>query len=340
MRVRRWLWLEGTLVGLLVWYAAACEPGNLGPGVLVSTPEPEASGVMSVALRAEDAEGEPISIRRDATVVVVEARAADTEWEVVEDVEVVFSGPYSMDVALVADNSGSEAGKLPEIQAALRAFAQRVLTRSPLDRVGLVRVSPEATILQPLTESLAAVEAAIDELFIANGWTALWDGVRQANEVLAAGVVVQGSPDPLSLCVDRSFRAIVLFTDGRENNSADEHLTRYEGDGVDTKLGDLLLLDVAGSPTPIHVAGVGEEIDVTALEQLAAATNGTFVHLAHHGELHGALQSTASQLENTVPVCFRLARCDYSQVRITVRVDLSGTSVESAAVFDLNSFCD
>ena len=66
-------------------------------------------------------------------------------------------------------------------------------------------------------------------------------------------------------------------TDGHENNSADEHDTSLEGDGVDATLEQLMELQVHGTPTPVHIVGIGDELDRPTLELLANANGGQCV---------------------------------------------------------------
>ena len=99
------------------------------------------------------------------TTVTVETRTADGgSWADARDVEVDWAGPGSLDVALVADNSGSESGHLDDIQGASLAFLEAVLGRGGADRVGLVRVSTQATTLSALTADSDSLQAAVDGL--------------------------------------------------------------------------------------------------------------------------------------------------------------------------------
>ena len=132
--------------------------------------------------------GQPLPLGSGANAeVTVETRGPNGSWQAASNVVVNLDARPHFDIALVADNSGSETGHLKDETDALRPFVSQMLARDPYDRLGLVRVSTNSSILQPLTRDQASLDAAIGGLFINHGWTALWDGVQQANDVLQAG---------------------------------------------------------------------------------------------------------------------------------------------------------
>lgn len=220
-----------------------------------------------------------------------------------------------LELALVADNSGSEQGYLEPMQAALLAFGEAALAAGEGGRIGLVRVSTESEILLGLSSDLGEWEAATGEMYISNGWTALWDGVRLGNELLDEGVEISSGAG-LEVCLAQPRRSIVVFTDGEENNSADEHETSYSGDGVDTSLSDLLDLSVLGLPTPVHALGIGHEIDDEALSLLGAGSGGSYQLVEDYPALATSLAETVEGLHDEVPVCFQAADCAHDEARI------------------------
>jgi Mg-chelatase subunit ChlD len=278
----------------------------------------EQSGQVSGALSVVDKKGNPVPVTQEDTAVTVETRSGDGSWKPAEDVEYGFNGPAQLDVVLVVDNSGSELSELETIQQTARDFARKLEVRAHRDRVALVRVSTEAKVLTPLTEDLDTFDAAVDSLFVKNGWTALWDGLRAANEVLAEGALGQVKGADGEICLGRTYRAIVAFTDGRENNSADEHETRYPGDGVDTTLDMLAEQEVLGARTPLHLVGVGPKVDPETLNGLADKTQGYYAAIDDFNSLHGKLMSSAARLDGQIPVCFVPNDCADTQARISV----------------------
>lgn len=284
--------------------------------VTVANQGPTGSGLGGfMYLRSSN--GDPIQSTDDDTVVEVETRRGDGQWREAEWVTVEHVTPPLVDVVMVADNSGSERDYEEEIQGAVDHFAHTILVRQPQDRMGLVRVSTQSEVLQPLTTSEDEMRAAVATLYVNRGWTALWDGVRLANETLAADALQTG--DTGGLCMDRAFRTIIVFTDGQDNNSSDEQETSYEGDGVDTTLDDLLGLNVYGAQTPVHTVAVGNEVDYDALRDLSDATGGQRKAIQNFMGLEGALRGTAAQLEYHTPFCFEPASCADTEAKVIVK---------------------
>ncbi|MGE0547422.1 MAG: VWA domain-containing protein [Kofleriaceae bacterium] len=212
------------------------------------------------------------------------------------------------DVAVVIDNSGSEAGKLDELRAGASYLMDAVLNAG--GRASLVRVSTNSAIRQELTNDRAALAAATDDLFINNGWTALWDGIRMGNQTLGGDIVVQATPkaDARQFCVASSKLAVVAFTDGYDNNSADEQaatydLAKYPGDGLATNVNDLVKLRVDHVTTPIYTIGMGHQIDDDGLKELAEASGGRHRRLDDVDQIQDAFSDIADYLKSTHQVC-------------------------------------
>jgi Mg-chelatase subunit ChlD len=322
--------LAKTLLGLLPLVLVACaDPsGDDDVGTIslkISQQGSDGQGAVGAAVNVTKDGAEPVDLGAANPILRVEQRVNGGPWTEVPDVEADFQGPHRLDVVVVADNSGSELEDLEPMRAAITDFSHHILSGAALDRVGLVRVSTVARVLQNLTDTPEPLDAALDGLFVTNGWTALWDGVRRANEVLeAAPPTVDATGGTGRFCADRTHRAIVAFTDGRDNNSADEHDTRYAGDGIDTTLDDLVHLQIGGVSTPVHWVGVGPKTDADALQAMADATDAEYLSIEHLGQLHGALTSTAARLRSQVPICFELTACGHVDLRLTIEFDLDG----------------
>lgn len=248
--------------------------------------------------------------------VTVETRGSDGVWEYATDVAVDCDGPQDLDVVLVADNSGSVSEWQGVISDALTRYGSQLLA-DPESRAGLVRVSTQASVLAPLAADPVAWQAGVEALQPDDGWTALWDGVRLAHEAHGAAEQVRTSAD-LQACVNEAHRAVVAYTDGRDNNSADEHDGYYPDDGVDTRFEDLLSLQVAGIQPPVYTIGVGEGIDVQALADLASGTGGEFLPIEDHEGLADALSAADDTLSAEIPVCWETPDCADTEVRLTV----------------------
>ena len=279
--------------------AAACQPRRLGTGVAIT-----------------GTDGAPLAVDRSDTLVVIETRAHDGDWQAASDVLVEWDSKPLLDVAIVADTSGSEYKHLTDEKNALQQFASRIFMSSPSNRsnrVGLVRVSTGAKVYEPLTTNQAELETAIGNLFIHHGWTALWDGLRKANEILAAA-----PPRDSASCYPGAFRSIVAFTDGRENNSSAQE-SIVDDDGIDTSYADVLGLHVGAGQTAIYTVGVGRHLDEPPLQALSAQTGGQYARIEDWSKLADALERTAASLDGLFPVCFVPPTCDAVEGRATVK---------------------
>jgi len=280
-----------------------------------------ASGAtVNAIIELADASGQPVDLTAENTVITVETRAAGGDFQPAEGIYVGFDGPSQVDLVLVADNSGSQEGHLEVMQEALRAFGAEIIDgRSAPDRVGLVRVSTDVGEVVGLTEDLAAFEAGVDQLYIKNGWTSLWDGLRLGNEALEGGAT--------DACQLGAYRALVGFTDGKDNDSDT------------TKADDVRAFTAGGATTAVHLIGVGDEIDEETLSSVAADTGGQYASIADYAELLGALSATARGISGAAPISFQVAGCDQVEARITVQVKTGDQATTFSLVQPLPAVC-
>jgi hypothetical protein len=223
---------------------------------------------------------------------------------------VVQCASGAADVAIVVDNSGSQAGKLEALRAGVSHLTASVLDAG--GRASLTRVSTNAEVMAPLTDDAAALAAATDALYVNRGWTALWDGIRLGNETL--GGVVEHDPTPAgdvrAFCEASRKLAIVAFTDGRDNNSGEEQASSYDlddypGDGFATTLTDLGKLRVDHISTPIYTIGLGDPdvIDDEGLEALAEGSGARHRRLDDLAEIEAAFADISEYFGSTHQVC-------------------------------------
>jgi Ca-activated chloride channel family protein len=155
-------------------------------------------------------------------------------------------------VYLVVDTSGSMRGeKLDQAQVALHVFLDQI--RGDVERVGLIEFSTGVSSLVSLDElgkNRAALELAIDQLR-AEGDTALLDAVQVAHERLQ------------DLGDTERINAVVVMTDGQENNSA-------------TSLRRLIreLSDDSGVPIVVFCIAYGYDADMDTLSEIAEPSGG------------------------------------------------------------------
>jgi Ca-activated chloride channel family protein len=155
-------------------------------------------------------------------------------------------------VYLVVDTSGSMRGKkLALAQEALGVFLDQI--QGDLERVGLIEFSTRVSTLVYLDElgnNRSTLEAAIGGL-IAQGDTALLDGVSEAYKRLQ------------KLGDTERINAIVVMTDGRENNSR-------------TSLRSLVndLENESGVPVVVFCIAYGSDADLGTLRDIAEPSGG------------------------------------------------------------------
>lgn len=295
----------------------------------------ESGDDLSGGISLVDRNGNPIPFDPDNTQVEVETGLED--WQPALNVSLRPEARARLDVVLVADNSGGLSQDIDLLKSSLEDFADAFLLGAGENRVGLVRVSTDARPILELSSDPAAIGAAIDGLEVRNGWTALWDGVRIANQMLASNPL-EGDDDETT-CFSGAYPMIVTMTDGVDNNSAGQKNTRYPGDGIDTFLDDLSDLRAGSRRPTVHSVAIGRNIDETALRTLANDSGGVYRTVDSYDQLLGALRSTSAQLSSMIPVCFRPAHCGHDRVRINVTLDRDGETHRAEFVTALRPTC-
>jgi Ca-activated chloride channel family protein len=157
-------------------------------------------------------------------------------------------------VYLVVDTSGSMAGeKLAQTKEALLIFIEQI--RGDVEQVGLITFASSVNHMQELNElgvNRAQLLSAVGGLE-ANGDTALLDAVDEAYSRLQ------------NLNDTERINAIVVMTDGRENNSYTtlSQLVRHIEEG-----------NRDGVPVVVFSIAYGSDADMWTLEQIATASGG------------------------------------------------------------------
>lgn len=276
--------------------------------------------------------------------VEVSRNGAAGPFQVIDSAKVVraCSSPVQGQLALVMDNSRSLKDQLSELEAAAHTVSETVLGQG--GRLSLTRVSTNARVLTPLTDNAEEVSQGIEDMFISNGWTALFDGVRMANQTLAMPSDRSATfDDSEEFCRVGNKNGILVFTDSGENNSGhQEHWSaEYPGDGVDTTLSDLQQLQVNGSTTPIYTVGLGERADNATLAHLSRRTGGQHIAIDSPNDLEGVLDMLAQYGNNAHRICTRLPDhiCGSLDVRISHRFDNGLHQIEGSTTQHIELAC-
>lgn len=302
--------------------------------------------MVSTHLLLRDTAGEAIACgpNTDLSVTVqVSQDGPNGPWvSATNDIQVRCSESPSGDLAMVLDNSGSTAEVVQTLRDSSSSLMSDVIGAD--GRASLVRVSTNASVLHDLTDDEASLDASIQSGLIdgSNGWTALWDGVRMGNETFGGAAVDRDGAvtwtDLDSFCGASDRLGIVVFTDGNENNSADEQdydHDSYPGDGYDTNLDDLKGLHVAGQSTPIYTVGLGDDVDHATLTDLATSTGGAHTPITDASEIGPVFDQIGSWMSSTHQVCASLPEtvCGGSHVKVdwTLR-DQAGSVLDTGSM--------
>lgn len=341
-----------TLVALALLTACTREPAPIvaDEGLslrAVRAAADELGTMMALDLSAVDATGQPLPCgTAEVEVSVSMSWDGGESWTVVDDADVrqTCGREVPHDVALVLDNSGSQVDALEATREGARRLATEVLEGG--GRVSLVRVSTSSTVLTGLTDDPEEVHARIDDLHVADGWTALYDGVRMGNETLGSVLGAEQQPDWSNLdsfCDEHRGFEMVAFTNGVDNNSAQQRLATSTNDGIDTAFDDLLGMQVGHVRTPIHTVGLGADVDPALLSSLSTESGGQYLAVAHSSAVPDAFSLIASYAAEEVQVCAALPstpQCGRATVRVEATwVDATGQTFSSVQDRDLYVAC-
>jgi hypothetical protein len=274
---------------------------------------------------------EVVATRSDGSAIACAANEIEVEVEVsfaggpfvpvaADAVNVRCSGDQPRDVALVLDNSGSQESVLLGTQDGARDLVDAVLRSD--GRVALTRVTTWAEQLTELTDDADGLDNEIDGLFVNRGWTALYDGVRLAHEHL--GVALQqfarGHNEADSSCYTVPSPAIVVFSNGADNNSANEK-SELGDDGFDTVLEDLFNLRIGSVQTPVFTIGLGDYLNEEVLQTLADETGGRHLQASSAHAIAHAFDLISHYGPQSLQVCADIDElsCGPATVRIRYR---------------------
>ncbi|MBK9072378.1 MAG: hypothetical protein IPL79_15465 [Myxococcales bacterium] len=279
----------------------------------------------------------------NADVVVSVGGAAPTQLASANIFKSCTGGVGSF--AIVADNSGSQAGVIDNLRTAVTSFSQRITDLG--GKTSLVRVSTESEVLVPLTGSMDELQVGIDAMFVNHGWTALYDGLRLGNETLGGVVTARDDGDAFhdiaDFCAKSEKVGIVAFTNGRENNSAHQSLvsTEYPGDGIDTTVDDVKNLNINGISTPLYLIGLGKEIDQVGMADFASVSGGRALFMDDPTQVPDAFALVNDYVETTNQICARMPENICGPVEVTVNWSWKdGTrQAEGSRTYEINIDC-
>ena len=209
--------------------------------------------------------------------------------KIIEQLDVVPLSKTNVPIGIVLaiDVSGSmtQNGKLDQAKAAARQFVAQKLAN---DQIAIVTFSSEPHLVSDFTTDARKLTAAIDGL-VADGETALFDGVRQAVGLFSAHPELQAN--------------VVLLTDGKDTVS-----TAKQDDAVSSALG--------AHATVFTVGLQGGDFDEGPIHSLANATGGQYQATADPRVL-SSLYASVSEL----PAAKNYMESNAHLGKIAVRID-------------------
>lgn len=297
---------------------------------------------------ATDANGQPIACDDASLTVDVQVAFEDdpTTFVPVRDgtVRVRCVNERSAQLGMVVDNSGSQASVLDLTRIGAKQFASEIMADG--GKISLTRVSTDSSVLSPLTDDATAIQQQLDGMFVNRGWTALYDGVRLANETLGASL--DASPGDVTytdvddFCDQSKRYGIVTFTNGYENNSAQQKLATLNDDGIDTELSDLEQLNVDSVGTPLYIIGLGDEVNDAELQGLSNATGGRYLHVNDPQDIPLAYDFIADYQSSSSKVCLEVGRrgCGQTTVRVSYSYATAQGTFEGASDYPVYIPCE
>jgi Ca-activated chloride channel homolog len=177
-------------------------------------------------------------------------------------------------VFICIDTSGSMASTdvYPTRSQAAKTAARAFIQESPPGtKIGIISFAGEAGVVQPLSADHQAVIAALDEVPLPNGATAIGDAFKLAAQQLPP----------------RGHRVVILITDG-VNNSGTDPMEMAQWLGAH----HIPIYTVGiGTPNGGLIPGTNEEatIDEDALRGYAQASGGAYARAENATQLHDAL---------------------------------------------------
>ena len=194
-------------------------------------------------------------------------------------------------VVLLIDASNSMQGRpIAAAIAAARAFAAR---RNPGQQVALLTFNSKTSILLPLTDNQAAINAALRHQPTLAESTHVYDALEKARALLAASGVSAGS--------------IVLLSDGKDVGS-----TIAQGAAVDALKGTKVRVFAVGLKSP--------QYDPAALQQIASQTSGTYTEAANAATLTNIFAALGYTLSNEYLLHYRSLAGPDKRIAVAARV--------------------
>jgi VWFA-related protein len=226
-------------------------------------------GWVKVYLSVTDQDGTPLENFKRGNFEVSEVTTTKTYDVDLGDITLSTVGQSGQPVAtaMVMDYSGSMSGQpSTDMETAVKTFIGLMQTQ---DKAEIIKFSDYAEVVQSFTSNKSSLTAAVDGSWPgAGGMTALCDGIWQ-------GVTDAGSVSGM--------RAVIAFTDGKENSSSYSHMWPY------------LIPYAQSNHVAIYTVGLGD-CDSLILKDACTSTGGRFFYAPTSQGLQQIYQLISRQL--------------------------------------------
>jgi Ca-activated chloride channel homolog len=202
-----------------------------------------------------------------------------------------------IDVAIALDVSKSmlAADMAPNRLERAKQFIAKLMDEMPNDRIALVLFAGKAYLQMPLTTDHGAAK-----MFVAS---ASPEAVPQQGTVISDALTMSVNAFNAA---DKKFKTIIIITDGEDHDDGALSTAReLSGQGV--MINTIGIGSPEGSTLPDIVAGENKKdaagntiiskLNESILQQLAAETNGVYVHLQGSDEAVTTIKSQLSQID-------------------------------------------
>ncbi len=224
---------------------------------------------------------------------------AATDFVVVENgvqqkVDTFHEALEPVSIVLTLDSSGSMVKAAETVKETAREFVRAVRKE---DKLAMVTFADEVRIEHVLSSDRALSMGAIDK-YVAKGGTALYDGLWDSL---------------LHLKKENGRRAIVLLTDGRDENNPGT------APGSAHTFEEVLTLTREVGAT-VYAVGLGPKLDGAVLERLAALSGGQAYFSANVGELSATFARIVENLRQRYVVSYSSSNSDRNGEWRTVEI--------------------
>ncbi len=278
----------------------------------------QASNQIGFDIMPVSSEGTPIGCDDTSLEFKVEKYFNGQLVEDSSNISIDCKNSEAVEVGLVLDNSGSVRDYRLIVENSVNSLLSKLFSLD--SKVSLTEVNTNSRVLSPVTKNMLDFKSGMKKLSNKGGWTALYDGIRMSHDTLIEKIKLDN--EVVNAC-NYKRKAIIVMTDGEENNSCEQKYEEYSledfpGDKVDTTLEDLLKLKIDNRTIPIFSLGVGESIDQESLSNISNNSGASYMALNSFSDVSSAFNDISNYLQAPYQVCFNTNNIECGDYKIVV----------------------